>query len=56
MGFFAVCEFCWQNKPLSDIEEATRKLHEDRLKRGIDRDLNEMIEETRKEYDLQNRH
>lgn len=52
MGFFAVCEYCWHHQPLEKIEEATRKLYYSRSKKGREeRYLDEMLEETRKDYE-----
>jgi len=52
MGFFAVCEYCWQHQPLEKIEEATRKLYNSWSEKGKElRDLDEMLEETRKDYE-----
>lgn len=52
MGFSAVCEYCWQHQPLEKIEEATRKLYNSWSEKGKElRDLDEMLEETRKDYE-----
>ena len=51
MGFFAVCDYCFEHKPLGEIDDATLKLHYERLSRGHDEDINGMIEETHKEYE-----
>lgn len=51
LGFFAVCDYCFEHKPLGEIDDATLKLHYERLSRGHDEDINGMIEETHKEYD-----
>ena len=57
MAFFAVCDYCFQHRPLSEIEDATRRLfHSWDPQDHSDRELNEMLEETHKDYDLQNRH
>lgn len=51
MGFFAVCDYCFQHRPLSEIEAATRRLFYSWDPRFHYYDeLNEMIEETRKDY------
>ena len=52
MGFFAVCEYCWQHQPLEEIEEATRRLYNSRSEEGKKRNsLEEMIEQTQKDYE-----
>lgn len=51
-GFFAVCDYCFEHKPLGEIDDATLELHYGRLRRGHDdEDINEMIEETHKDYE-----
>lgn len=52
MGFFAVCEYCWMHQPLEKIEDATRELYHAWSETGREeKDLDEMLEETRKEYE-----
>lgn len=52
MGFFAVCEYCWQQKSREQIEDATRKLYHSWSERAKElRDLDEMLEATRKDYE-----
>ena len=52
MGFFAVCEYCWQHQPREKIEDATRELYHAWSEMGREeRDLDEMLEETRKDYE-----
>ena len=51
-GFFAVCDYCFRHETLQKIDEATCKLHLKWLEMGHNEtDIEEMIEQTHKEYE-----